>query len=82
MTGFLGTTVYGSPTAPVFDFTNPSWGGHHYTVNLNVMDSYVSTIRTLLAFAVWIGGLWWFGSRWFGFTGGGDPGAAVDEAYD
>ena len=78
--GFLGTTMYASPDAPVFDF-NFGWLGiaPHYVVDLDVMDSYMATIRTLLSFCIWIGGLWWFGSRWFGFSGSGDPGGAVDD---
>jgi hypothetical protein len=86
---FLGTTVYASPDAPSFDFDftefqAAGFGPYdlgHYVVDLDVLDSYASTVRTLLAFVVWIGGLWWFGSRWFGFKGSGDPGEAVDEAW-
>jgi hypothetical protein len=87
--GFLGTTIFASPDAPVFDFDFSGFqaGGFgpydlgHYTVDLNVLDAYVAIVRTLMAYAIWIGGLWWFGTRWFGFKGGGDVGAAVDEAY-
>jgi len=39
----------------------------------------MATVRSLLSFCIWIGGLWWFGSRWFGFSGSGDPGSAVDD---
>jgi len=87
--GTLGTTLYAAPDAPVFDLVVNDGeiggvgipGGGHYVVDLDVMDDYVSVVRTLVSWCIWIGGLWWFGSRWFGFKGGGDVGAAVDEAY-
>lgn len=78
--GFLGTTLNASPDAPVFDF-DFGWLGitPHYVVDLDVMDAYMATFRAILSFCIWIGGLWWFGSRWFGFSGSGDPGSAVDD---
>jgi len=87
--GLLGTTLYSSPDAPAFDFDFTSFeAGNfgpynlgHYVVDLEVLDDYMAVIRTMIAWVIWIGGLWWFGSRWFGFKGGGDPGEAVDEAW-
>jgi hypothetical protein len=83
VTGVLGTTLYAAPAAPEFDLVvnDGEIGGHaipgggHYVVNLDVADSYVAVIRTLLSWCIWIGGLWWFGSRWFGFNATGDVGA-------
>jgi len=86
---FLGDTLLASPDAPVFSFdfagTDTPVGTYDLgggDVDLEVVDDYVATVRTILTLVIWVGGLWWFGSRWFGFRGGGDPGAAVDEAYD
>jgi hypothetical protein len=80
VSGWLGA-LSGSPTAPEFDFTNPAWGGTHYDVNLDVMDDYAATIRTLISWCMWIGAIWWFGTRLLGFTATGDPGEAVDDAW-
>lgn len=80
VSGWVGALV-GDPTAPEFDFSNPAWGSTHYDVNLNVMDDYAATIRTLIAWAMWIGAIWWFGSRLLGFNATGDPGEAVDDAW-
>jgi hypothetical protein len=86
---YLEGTLLTAGQAPSFEFDFSSWSTPlgsfnlgYYNVDLAVMDDYVASVRTMLAFVVWIGGLWWFGTRWFGFKGGGDPGAAVDEAYD
>ncbi len=78
---WLGALV-SDPDAPVFDFTNPTyWGDTHYTVDLEVLDSYMATIRTLLSWCIWVGAVWWFGTRLLGFRHTGDPGAAVDDAW-
>lgn len=80
--GFLGTTLFASPDAPRFEFDFDQIGVEEpYIVDLNIMDSYMSMIRTILTWCIWIGGLWWFGSRWFGFKGSGDVGEAVDDAW-
>lgn len=87
--GLLGTTLFASPDAPVFDFDFTSFEAGdfgpynlgHYTVDLEVYDDYMAIIRTLISWAIWVGGLWWFGSRWLGFHGTGDPGEVVDEVY-
>jgi hypothetical protein len=76
-----------SAVAPDFNFALPSQtlGGHtysigtHYNVNLNVMDSYMSTIRTLLSVVIWVGAVYLVAVKLLGFGAGGDPGAAVDE---
>ena len=53
----------------------------HYAVDLEVLDPYMAIIRTILTWCIWIGGLWWFGSRLLGFRETGDPGQAVDDAW-
>jgi hypothetical protein len=69
-----------APEAPVFDFHGlAGWGSTHYVVNLDVMDSYMSTLRTLLSWAMWIGAVWWVGANLLGFRAAGDPGEATDE---
>jgi hypothetical protein len=80
VTGTLGTTLYAQPDAPTFSF-DFDWLGIEpdYVVDLDVLDPYVSAVRTILSWCIWIGGLWWFGSRSFGFKDSGDVGAAVDE---
>jgi hypothetical protein len=89
VSGLFGTTLYASPDAPSFDFDFTSFhaGGFgpydlgHYDVDLDVLDAYAAVMRTIIAWALWIGGLWWFGSRWLGFHGSGDPGEVVDEVW-
>jgi hypothetical protein len=83
--GSLTTT----PDAPVFSFDFSSFeagsfGPYNlgtYEVDLDVLDAYMSIIRTILSWCIWIGGVWYFGSRLLGFRETGDPGAAVDEAW-
>lgn len=66
--------------APVFSF-DFDWIGiaPDYVVDLEVMDDYMSLIRSILSWVIWIGGVWWFGSRLLGFQGTGDVGAAIDD---
>jgi hypothetical protein len=83
--GTLTTTA----DAPAFDFdyTETAAGSMgtynlgHYNVDLEVLDPYMSIIRTILSWCIWIGGIWWFGSRLLGFRETGDPGSAVDDAW-
>jgi hypothetical protein len=85
---FLGTLTT-TADAPVFDFdyTETAAGSigtynlGHYAVDLEVLDPYMSVIRTILSWVIWIGGVWWFGSRLLGFRETGDPGGAVDDAW-
>jgi hypothetical protein len=73
--------------APEFNFVIPDQtvAGHtyhvgsHYDVNLNVMDSYMSTFRSILSVVIWVGGIYWLAVRLLGFNPGGDPGEAIDE---
>jgi hypothetical protein len=86
--GLLGTLTT-TADAPVFDFdyTETAAGSMgtfdlgHYAVDLEVLDPYMSIIRTILSWVIWIGGVWWFGSRLLGFRETGDPGGAVDDAW-
>lgn len=79
-----------TPQAPNFDFTIPDQtvGGHtyhvgsHYDVNLNIMDSYMSTFRSILSVVLWVGGIYWLAVKLLGFHPGGDPGEAIDEGLD
>jgi hypothetical protein len=87
--GLFGTTLYAPADAPSwsFDFTSFEAGGFGpydlgtYEVDLEVLDEYAALMRTLISWVIWIGGLWWFGSRLLGFHGTGDPGEVVDEAW-
>jgi hypothetical protein len=77
------------PHAPDFAFTAPSLGGNAtgaYDVNLGSprmvsagFDQYMGWWRTLLSFAMWIGAIYWVGTRLIGFGAAGDPAAAMDD---
>jgi len=74
--------------APVFDFDFTSFSAGdfgpydlgNYEVDLSILDSYMTTIRFILGWVIWVGGLWWFASRWLGFHATGNVGAAADDA--
>jgi hypothetical protein len=79
-----------SPQAPDFNLTAQATGmnGHNlnapYDVNLGGtrmgwLDTYMGYWRTLLSFCMWVGAIWFVGSRLLGFHGTGDPGGGVDE---
>lgn len=82
------------PVTPSFDFQfdhiggnpgtpeTPVPGGGHYEHDLSVFDPYMATIRLLLAFMVWVGGLWWLATHLLGFKAAGDLGDGFDEAYE
>lgn len=55
--------------------------GLHYDVNLDVLDSYMATIRTILSVVVWVGAVWMLASRLLGLNAG-DPGEAIDDGLD
>jgi len=86
VTGWFNVT----PDAPDFDFTIPDQtvGGHtyhvgsHYDVDLNVMDGYMSTFRSILSVVIWVGGIYWLAVKLLGFHPGGDPGEAIDEGIE
>lgn len=84
-----------TPHAPDFNLRAQATGvdGHNldapYDVNLgdisanhvgNSLNTYMGWWRDLLSFAMWIGAIWWVGTKLFGFDGTGDPGEAIDDA--
>lgn len=79
-----------TPDAPVFALgdvcVTPPAGGElcagPYTVDLNVMDDYMSLLRSLMSVALWIGTVYLLATRLLGFRAGGDPGEAVDEGLE
>jgi hypothetical protein len=74
-----------SPVAPGVNIAMPSIGGHdvpNYAFNLGFFSTYMATIRTLLAFALWIGGIWFVGSSLLGFRATGNPTEAIDEGLN
>lgn len=85
VTGWFSVT----PAAPDFDMTLPSVTvagqtydvGTHYDVNLNVMDDYMVTFRTILAVVLWIGGVYMLATRFLGLQLG-DPGEAIDDGLE
>jgi hypothetical protein len=52
-----------------------------YDVNLDVMDPYMVIWRSLLSVVIWVGAIYYVASRFLGFGAGGDPGAAIDDAF-
>lgn len=73
----------GTANAPSWTFDDFEHIGvdEDYVLDLSAFDTYAGMIRTILSWAMWVGALWWFGARWLGFQGTGDPGEAVDEAW-
>jgi hypothetical protein len=69
-----------SPDAPHFEFENLAGTTTDYNVDLELLDPYAATIRTLLTFCMWIGAVWFIAARMLKIESAGDPGAAVDEA--
>jgi hypothetical protein len=51
-----------------------------FTVDLEWADSYMSTVRTILTFVLWIGAVWFFATALLGLRAPGNPAEAVDEA--
>lgn len=80
---WFGSVIGGlvaDPEAPVFTF-DFGWIGvdEPYVVDLSVWDEYMATIRRLLAWAMWVGAVWFGAASLLGIRNTGDPGAAVDE---
>lgn len=71
-----------SPDAPswTFDLSNVHLTEGDYAVDLQAFDPYMAIIRTLISWVLWIGAIWWLGTRLLGFKAGGDPQEAVDDA--
>jgi hypothetical protein len=53
-----------------------------YTVDLEPFSPYMAMIRTLVSWVLWIGAIWYVGTRLLGFTAGGDVSEAADDAYE
>jgi hypothetical protein len=69
-----------APKAPEFKIPVPSiLGGPEYHVDLVFWDAYMAKIRALMTFSMWVGAVWWIGTRLLRFDSTGDPGEAVDE---
>jgi hypothetical protein len=93
---YVASTVSAMNTAPVapdLNWTIPDVNmgplgtlhmGQHYDVNLGntAMDTYMSWIRTIISWVLWLGAIWYVGSRLIGIRGGGDPTVAVDESFN
>jgi hypothetical protein len=78
------------PVAPGFDIQSHAHGsvaGHgstgdfpgEYKGDLTFLDGYMSTVRLLMSFALWIGALWFVGTRMLGFHMSGDLSEAADD---
>lgn len=82
VTGWFNVT----PAAPSFNFSIPGFtvsgvsltSANDFNVSLSILDTYMATIRTILAVALWVGAGWYVASRFLNLQLG-DPGAAVDE---
>lgn len=53
----------------------------HYDVKLDQFDGYMTTIRALISFALWVGAIWYIGVTLLGFRGGGDMSDAADDGF-
>jgi hypothetical protein len=79
-----------TPDAPVFEFSFElaavgNFAGAdqlEYRVDLDVLDPYMTVIRTIISVLIWIGGLWYLGSALLGFRAAGDIGDGYEEAFD
>jgi hypothetical protein len=71
-----------TPDAPTwtFDLSNAHLSEGDFSIDLQAFDPYMSLIRTLISWVLWIGAVWWLGTRLLGFKAGGDPQEAADEA--
>lgn len=72
----------GSAIAPVFSIPVPSVGEDYGPIDLDPFSPYMSTMRTVLAWVIWIGGLWWLGTSLLGFKSSGHPGDAASDYLD
>jgi len=83
-------TVSAPAQAPGIDWVMPAIDtpvahldmGQHYTVELSFFDDYMNTIRTVESWVMWIGAVWYVGSRMIGIRSGGDPTDGLDEAFN
>ena len=89
--GYLGGVLdlfVGGPVAPVFtfDIPLPAVGGYaggsfeYGPVDLDVLDPYMSVLRTIFAVVLWIAGVWYLGASLIGFRGAGDIGDGFEES--
>jgi hypothetical protein len=46
---------------------------------LEPFNDYMALIRTMISWALWIGAVWFIGTRMLGFTAGGDLSEAADD---
>lgn len=60
---------------------SPEYELGDFTIDLEWADSYMATIRTLIAFALWVGAIWFLATSLLGFRAAGDPAEATDEAF-
>lgn len=80
--GTLLDTLTTSAVAPGWSHPMPDVGTHpvpDYAWDLDFFDSYMSIWRTMLAWVMWVGALWYLGTSMLGFRTGGNPGDAVDD---
>jgi hypothetical protein len=71
-----------TPDAPSWSFDVPSLGGVDpgtFDVDLAFFDGYMSTIRTILTFVLWVGAVWYFATALLGLRSG-NPGEAIEDA--
>lgn len=52
----------------------------HFVVDLTYFDDYMSTVRLILTFVLWVGAVWFFATALLGLRAPGNPAEAVDEA--
>lgn len=75
-------SVNASPDAPSWSFSTPSLAGQtlpSYDIDLDWADSYMSTFRSIVSWALWVGAVWFLASSMLGLRLGGDPADAVDD---
>jgi hypothetical protein len=72
------------PVAPGWSFALPDLAGEEmpdFSFDLDAFSGYMSTIRTILAWVLWIGAVWYIATSFLGIRGAGDPGGAVEDAF-
>lgn len=70
-----------SPEAPSWAINVPSVGAD-YEIDLEPFDDYMSTMRTVLSWLLWVGTVWYVGASVLGFRGTGNPAEAMDDYID
>jgi hypothetical protein len=76
-----------TPVAPGFDINvhaggtsaHPIAGPGHYSGTLDAFSPYMSIVRDLITVALWVGAIWFVGTRLLGFNAGGDLTEAADD---